>query len=370
MNATQNHGGNLLQAAEAFGLPAESLIDFSSNMNVFLQSTPHESWLSWHVEIERYPDPDAMQIKNRIAQIYGINQKNILPTAGGIEALYLAARLFTGKKVAVIEPAFSDYHRAFAWTDNRIERIVIPSDEWVVPITQLLEKHPVSDVMILGNPNNPTGVLQQRELLVEALKKAHAKNQVWIIDEAFIDFTEEGDRNSLIDELTRFSNLILIRSLTKYRRIPGLRLGFLCSSNQHWMERLRTMQPPWSINNIAQTWAREFLTHEENSKARRSLSDLSRLRDQLTSDLKSIEGFRVYPSSTNFLLIELPEPGPIASEIYRLLGQKGILIRVCDSFFGLPAGKFIRISVRTEMENRMLIKHLHEIYSQMTEEVA
>lgn len=369
MKTPQLHGGNLFEAAEEFGLSAESFIDFSSNTNVFIEDIPSGAWVRWLSQVERYPDAEAKQVQQQISAIYQINEEKLLPTAGAIEALYLSARLFCGKKVAIIEPAFSDYHRSFECTDNEIKRVVLTPDEWSLSVTDLYKKCQSSDIVVLGNPNNPTGVLQSRKHLFEVLKKARDREQTWIIDEAFIEFVKGSDDESLIKDLDILPNLILIRSLTKCRRIPGLRLGFVCSSNKHWMKRLREMQPPWSVNSIAQAWARDFLTPKEHRHCVESLQSLPLLRKSFVTDLSSIPGIRIHPSSTNYFLIELSEKLN-AAQVYRALGEKGILIRTCDSFFGIPAGKFIRVAVRRESENRLFAESLRKICMCKEEKVA
>jgi histidinol-phosphate/aromatic aminotransferase/cobyric acid decarboxylase-like protein len=127
------------------------------------------------------------------------------------------------------------------------------------------------------------------------------------------------------------------------------------------MERLRAMQPPWSINVVAQAWSAECLTPANYARLLLGLSELRRAKERFEARLSRIAGLRVYPSATNFLLVELQSLSLDAARIYRELGRRGLLVRVCDSFHGLPKGRFIRLAVRTDEENNLLAQELAAI---------
>ena len=277
-----HHGGGIAKASQEFGLPAEALLDFSANINVFAPSISSEAWERWRTEIIRYPEADAESMRQRLAAVYGVNADHILPTAGAIEGLYLAARLFTNLeggvtttlggsapfgtsltpgvvgapasrsvKVGIIEPSFSDYTRAFEATGIQPERIVLPPELWHRPVQDWAHLLEPFDVIVLGNPNNPTGGLQSRTQLCELFSRAWARPKAWIVDEAFIEFVA-GDETLLG---VPHPSLLVLRSLTKSWAIPGLRLGFVATTNPQWIEQLGLMQPPWSINAPAASWA-------------------------------------------------------------------------------------------------------------------
>src|SRR5215467_14128406 len=106
------HGGRLLEAEREFGLTRDQFIDFSSNLNVFAPAVPALEWASWSSQATRYPQADSETVCLRLAEFYGVDAEHVLPTSGASEALYLVARLFKGRKIAVIEPGFSDYGRS------------------------------------------------------------------------------------------------------------------------------------------------------------------------------------------------------------------------------------------------------------------
>jgi|GEM_PF-506649 len=349
------HGGGLRQAAERFGLPQESLVDFSSNVNVLAPAVPAADWERWMTEIYRYPEPG--DLTQRLASFFGIRAEHILPTAGAIEALYLAARLFSGCRVAVVEPSFSDYSRAFSSVPCSVERILLTPELWGSSIENWAERLEPFDVVVLGNPNNPTGSLIPLADLTALFDERWARPKRWIVDEAFIEFVIEPA--SLLSRLPDYPSLVVLRSLTKSWRIPGLRFGFAATAGP--IQELEKMQPPWSINGLVHAWAREFLGQERRPQYQTSLRMLVTLRDDFAAGLRLIPGIRVYPSAANFLLLELTDPALHADQIYAELGCRGLLVRTCDSFYGMPKGRFLRTAVRTTTENQRLIEALCEI---------
>src|SRR5271163_4529850 len=143
------HGGGLRQAVEQFGLPPDSFIDFSSNVNVLAPRVPAVDWEQWRSAIGHYPEPDPRGLAEQIAGFYHVSASHILPTAGAIEALYLSARLFEGCKVAVLEPAFSDYSRAFSSFRSTLERTLLEPDLWHSSATLWAARLEPFDVVVL-----------------------------------------------------------------------------------------------------------------------------------------------------------------------------------------------------------------------------
>jgi threonine-phosphate decarboxylase len=355
------HGGRLSEAGGEFGLSQDAFIDFSANINVLAPVVPPADWEKWRAQIARYPEPDARSLRDQLACVHRVNADQILPTGGAIEALYLAARLFAHCKIGIIEPAFSDYHRAFQAAGCGSERIALDHEMWHAPISAWEHLLDPFDAVVLGNPNNPTGALHTRKQLLAVLEKPWPRPKTWLVDEAFIEFVADHEQETLLPILSEHRSLIVLRSLTKSWRIPGLRLGFLATSSTAWMERLRTMQPPWSINAVAQAWSAECLTPANRAQLLAGLREFPKIKNRFEAGLSRIAGLRVYPSAANFLLVELLDSSLDASRIYRELGRRGLLVRVCDSFYGMPKGRFIRLAVRTEEENNLLARELAAI---------
>ena len=348
------HGGQIERARREFG--RRDFIDFSSNLNVFWPGIPALDWNALREEITQYPEPDARSLRQNLARLEDIESKWLLPPAGATEALYLAARLFAEARVAIVEPAFADYHRAFVAAGRQPVRIVLPPALWNAPAAEWSVLLADADVVVLGNPNNPTAAFQPRATLLELIGRPWARAKSWIIDEAFMEFVPDQARESLLGALASLPSVMVLRSLTKTWRIPGLRLGFLATSNAAWMARLEEMQPPWSVNAVAQAWSRTALTPNARAAMLASLSALPAVRAEFADGLAAL-GHSVFPSVANFVLVELRDAS--ASAIYRALGRRGFLVRPCDSFYGLtPPDAHLRLAVRTPAENNQLLDAL------------
>jgi threonine-phosphate decarboxylase len=362
------HGGQVSAAAREFGLAHESILDFSSNLNVLAPMVSKVEWAQWATEIIHYPEPDAETVVRRLAETYRLASEFILPTAGSIEGLYLAARLFAGCRVAIMDPSFSDYGRSFASLDCQVEHILLPRELWDSPATEWRHLLQAFDVVVLGNPNNPTGSMQPRKELQRLFEMEWSRPKHWIVDEAFMEFVADHDGETLLSMVEQFPSLIVLRSLTKSWRIPGLRAGFLATAGP--MERLRRMQPPWTVNSVVQAWAKQFLVKERHEQLLQTLRELRMVKLQFEAQLQGVQGIYVHPGAANFLLVELTAESLDAATIYQKLGRRGLLIRVGDSFRGLEKGRFIRLSVRTSSENNRLVHELSTICRELIQRAA
>ncbi len=358
------HGGRLAQAQARFGRPREAFLDFSSNLNGRAPRITPELWESWRSRALCYPQADAEAVCGRLAEVYDVPEAWLLPGAGAIEGLYLVARLFAGKRVAVIEPGFSDYARAFEAGNAVVERVVLAPETWARPITQWPVDWTRFDGVVLGNPNNPTGAFQEPAALEEMLGRAGG--QQWVVDEAFVEFVDEPGRRSLLPALGRYPSLFVLRSLTKSWGVPGLRLGFLAGACGESMDRLRALQPPWALNGVAEAWAEHFLTRPQYDGLLCGLESLGRDREVMSEGLSRVAGVRVYPSACNFLLLELAGLDPDAVE--ERLGRMGLLVRLCDSFYGMPKRRFLRVAVKSPEENARFVDALAECCAALRKE--
>jgi len=351
------HGGNLAAAAHRFNRDPNRFIDFSSNLNIWLEPALPDGKEILR-EIVRYPEVDATTLRRQLAAVYRVEPSHVLPTAGAAEALYLAMRLFAGKRVGIIEPAFSDYSRACRAAGVSFESILLSPHEWFLPVTAYEDRLEDFDVVVFGNPNNPTGHFHPRAGLIELMRRFPQK--AWVVDEAFIEFVERHEEETLLSVLREFPPLIVIGSLTKSWRVPGLRLGFLAASRREWLEKAALCQPPWSINGVAQLWAKCNLTPGGWAQMKKSLADLPGLRARFTAQLESLPEVGVHRAHANFLLLELLTAS--AAGLYDALGHEGFLVRVCDSFSGVPPDRFIRVAIRNERENHQLVRAMAKFF--------
>jgi threonine-phosphate decarboxylase len=212
---------------------------------------------------------------------------------------------------------------------------------------------PRFDAVFLCNPNNPTGRVVAKDDLLGFIKTL-VDRRVWVIvDESFIDFAPD---QSVLQEVTGCSRLLVLRSFTKFYAIPGLRIGYLAGQS-HVVEQVRRRQPSWSVNAMAQAAALAGL--RDTAYRKKSLALISEERARLRQAMNTMPNLHVFPSETNFLLVELPASAR-SSMVVERLRDAGLLIRDCSTIAGLTE-RMIRIAVRTPRENDRLLHSLKAI---------
>ncbi len=347
------HGGRLREARAKFGDLA--FLDFSVNTNAFWHPPAMLPAVPLSEAITHYPEADAHSVGTLLSDVYEVPVEQLLPTAGAIEGLYLATRLFAGKRALLLVPCFADYARACAAAGLETEtHSLLPDPPDLATFVELSQK---ADVVVLGNPNNPTGRLVSG--LDEIIAHPALAHVHWIVDEAFIEVVEGADRHSLLAKISAYSNVLVLRALTKSWSVPGLRIGFLATANVAWMAKLREMQPPWPLSGIAEAWAKAHLNRSTLSAVRKSLESLAHERERLSLALAALPGLAVLPSDANFLMVHAPAKDTAA--LADALGRKGILIRVCNDFQGISATEYFRVAVRASKENDRLVDALEGV---------
>ncbi len=348
------HGGNLRELAAASGRPADELLDFSANINPLGPPAWLRPVISRHVEtLVHYPDPSAAPLCEAAAARWGVPAACVIAGNGSTEILYAALRCLGARRAVIPVPSYIDYARAASLAGLAVHLLsMTEADKFVLDLDAVAGVCARGTVVLLGQPNNPTGQLLDRDELV-ALVRAHP--ETWfVVDEAFVDFC--GEAHSLLPALPE--NALVLRSLTKFYAVPGLRLG-LGVAAKPLAVRLREQVPPWSVNTLAQAvGVRAFA---ESAYAEATRAQVPALRETLARALDSLPGVRVYPGAANYLFAQLMDAPLDAPGLSRaLLQEHGIAIRVCDNYEGLDE-RFFRVAVRPEEENARLVDALRAV---------
>lgn len=331
----------------------EKYIDFSANINP-LGPPPalKEKWNDFYREITVYPDPFAEKLKKRIAEREEISVDSILIGNGGAELITLVARFLSGKKVVVVEPSFSEYEKACRANICEIQYHQLMGPNFELNIDELFPSLSSADALFLCNPNNPTGIQYPVSTVISIIQECEKQNCFVILDEAFYDFLVNYE--SFFPYINRFTNLIIIRSMTKMFGIPGLRLGYLVAP-QNIIAEISKSQPHWSINTIALLAGELCLQNEEFINETRSF--ISEERERLETFFKK-NNFVSTSSQVNFYLLRdsyLKEQ----NNLFEFLLLKGIIPRHTFNFPGLE-GKWLRFAIKSKEENSKLMEVLLE----------
>jgi threonine-phosphate decarboxylase len=356
----KTHGGNIHEIAQELGQRPEKIIDFSASINPLGISKRAERKLrESFAAIHHYPDSRCEALRETLAQFHGLEKDQILPGAGSTEFIYAIPRVLQITRVLIVRPAFSEYENALEnypmlnctihyFETQEEDGFEINVESLLFTLTQGY------DALYLANPGNPTGILADREGLLKILAQTEKEKTWFILDEAFIDFWEEG---SLKREVGRSSGLVILRSLTKFFSLPGLRVGYMLS-NPEVIQEFSRHQEPWTVNALAQIAGVESL--KDRGYITRTKKNTEVERHHLTQGLRSLPGLIPYPTKANYLLVQIhPSLDLTAAELRARLIPRGILIRDCSSF--QPMGPyFLRIAVRSRKENNYLLEALAE----------
>jgi threonine-phosphate decarboxylase len=351
----RHHGAHYAEAAQALGTRSDGFLDFSANINPL--GAPESALVAGtdalYGEAGRYPDLHYTELRAALAGYLGVPPDRVLPTNGGAEALFLAARTAAeeaaGKKAVVLEPTFSEYAVAARAAGFEVERVVARWPETAFQLDLALLEDALAGsrgvgLVFLCNPNNPTGDAVSRREVLSLAKRVREAGAVFVVDEAFADFAPQLSVAREVGE-----GLYVARSFTKFFAVPGLRLGCLVAQDTG---RVRAFQPSWPVNAVAAAVVIAAAADESFTEA--TLAEVALRRRELFSALGGLPGLTPYPGAANFLLVRGPEG--LAEE----LARRGVLVRGCEPFRGLGPG-FFRVAVRGAGENEQLVEELRDV---------
>lgn len=344
------HGGNLRQWAIRAGRDPERIIDFSASINPLGPPEGLRAALARGIQhLVHYPDPDCSEPLALLAQRHGVAHQQMVIGNGSTEILFALARAVAFDRAVIPVPAYIDYAATVQAAGRAVVLLPLQEDAGFELDWQTLEASlRGGELVMLGQPNNPTGRTFDPDRFRDLA--ARHPSTTFVIDEAFADFVD-GYR-SLAEPVG--SNAIVVRSLTKFYAIPGLRLGYAIAPTA-LAQQIRRQIPPWSVSVLAQHAAVAVLADADY--ARRSVAFVDGQRRGLTDRLTSIPGLYVYPSATNFLLVRLNRSDLTAPQLADRLLQDGIAIRTFGPGQYLDQ-RYFRIAVRSEAENSQLCEAL------------
>jgi len=333
---------------------AAGITDFSVNINHL--GMPERAALKLKEAIEglgRYPEIDGAGMCGYIEKRLGMPEGSVILGNGGIELIYLFARAISPKTAIVVQPTFNEYKRAFEMYGCRVNDFCAKESECFMPdLDRLAERvrRERPDAMALCSPNNPTGVEISPKDAMGFLEAAKEVGTSVLIDESFIDFSGGESFVDLIGEYPVF----LVRSMTKFYAIPGLRLGY-CIGNAGIINKMKKCKEPWSVNSLSLSIIPELFEDEEFEA--RTLEEYRNGKKAMLDALGETDGIKVYPSQTNFVLCRLKRgSGDMLNEH---LVRHGFFVRTCKDFCGLGED-YVRIAVRGAAENRALADRVRE----------
>lgn len=336
------HGGDVYRN--------KNVIDFSANCNPF--GTPEsvkKAAAEAMEEVFHYPDTDCQELREAIGTYEGIQPDCIICGNGAADLIYRLVLVMKPKKALVLAPTFAEYEQALEVIDCEVEHYELREENGFCAEENLLgaitEK---TDIVFLCNPNNPTGVLLERKVLLQVLKRCKEKNSMLVLDECFVDFVEQPEEHTIKDVLKEYPNLFLLKAFTKRYAMAGVRLGYGLSSNKELLEKIQHCGQPWAVSTVAQKAGVAAL--KEEAYVRESMQYVHAQRKKMIEKLNSL-GYQTFDSKANYIFFKGKE------DLYEACLKKGILIRDCSNYYGLKKG-YYRVAVKLQKENEKLLEVL------------
>lgn len=349
------HGGDVYSCKE-------DVLDFSSNINPLGVPESFKKALAENIqEFTKYPDIRYRALRKALGAYLDIEDADcIIPGNGAVELLYKAIQQSGKSKLVCLRPTFSEYSRAAHQKGLELLQVdAFEKDFQEAAVGKILAAADENSVVVICNPNNPTGTLLKKEQLKQLAEGLQERRALLIMDEAFMEFTPGYRVNSMMDQLESYSNLLIVKAATKFFGMPGIRLGYAVSRNKELVRAIQNSLEPWNINTAAVIAGYTVLKDEDYIQCSRAW--IEQERPFLFDELAKIKQIRIYPSGANFHLVKLLSGITDGRELKKLLLEKNILIRTTDGFEGLDQS-FVRLAVKDRRSNQHLIKSLQEIY--------
>ncbi|MFQ5737188.1 MAG: threonine-phosphate decarboxylase CobD [Thermodesulfobacteriota bacterium] len=350
------HGGDIWGASKEASKSPGEILDFSASINPLGLPPAAASAIKRSLGlVPPYPEPAATSLAGALASFHGVAPDELLAANGSTQLIHLIPEVLRPERALIVEPAFSEYRSALERAGCRADGLVLKEPDFSLDMKRLASRlRKGYGVVYIANPANPTGALIGKEALLEAARLCSSVGATLVVDEAFADFVE---RESVKREAARAGNLIVLRSMTKFYAMAGLRLGFMVSDARTVASFSRAM-PPWSVNTLAASASAAAL--KDTSYLKATSRWFASERAFLFDGLKGIPGLVPFPSEANFFLVKLPAKTLTAPELKAALLPRGILIRDLAAFRGLGP-RYFRVSVRKRRDNEVLLSALGSV---------
>ena len=355
------HGSDIEKISEYYHIDQNSITNFAGNVNPLGLSPSVKEAVAAHVDLfSSYPDRDYKSLRNTIAEYCDVPADFILPGNGSSELISLLIETRAPKRTLILGPTYSEYSRELSFSGSTQEYYHLQEKRNfcldVDDLCKTLEND--YDFLILCNPNNPTSsAIPQDDL--RKLASFCDKHDIFVmIDETYVEFAPDINEITAVPLTQEFTNLMVLRGISKFYAAPGMRLGYGITGNMDFLAKMREKQTPWSLNSLGAYAGELMFKDQEYIQKTRNL--ILSERDKLYKELKEIPTYKVYPAYANFILLKIQKPGLTSSDAFEACIKEGLMIRDCASFQCLE-GEFIRFCIMMPEDNARLLNVLKQL---------
>ena len=309
--------------------------------------------------ITQYPSGMSIECINA-GRLFNDTDENYFAVGNGAAELINCLGKILKGKMLISKTSFNEYYRCFDNTEFDVFDMSI--NDYRFDLDMINKKIEEDDIICIVNPDNPTGAFIKKEEILPLLDKAKELNKTVIFDESFIDFAEKEERYSLInnDILEKYSNLIVIKSISKSYGVPGIRLGVAVTSNLELLKKLKEKLAVWNINSYGEYFLQIATLYKKDYN--NACDKVAEERNRFIEDLRNINKLKVYDSAANYVLCKLEDID--STEVAIKLLEENIFIKDLKTKSSFKDLDYIRLCIRTEEENRNLVKELNKIINE------
>ena len=333
------------------------LIDFCYLVNPYFPNKKLVSEMQTNFERLLGEYPSGMGVNSLIAaKIFGLHASQVIVGNGAAELIKSLMERFTGR-LGMAFPTFQEY------PNRKAEKDVVPyfvtNDEFRYTAKDLMDFYEDKDIEVLTliNPDNPSGNYIRREDVLKLSEWCQKKNIRFVVDESFVDFVDEEETTTLLDAeiLKANPNLIVVKSISKSYGVPGLRLGVLASSDEELIAEMKKDVAIWNINSFAEFYLQIYEKYAKDYA--KAIEKFKQTRAAYIKDLQALSGLRVLPTQANYVLCEVTS-GVTSRKLAEDLLEENILIKDLSTKKGFDGKNYIRLAVRDEKDNAILVEAL------------
>lgn len=327
------HGSDLEKIEKIYGIKKEDIISFSANVNPLGISTKLKEGIKEHIDcITTYPDREYASLRNCIAGYCGCEAESVIVGNGSTELISLFVKIENPKKALILGPTYSEYEREISLVGGKtIYYPLKEENDFALDTADFISKLTEDiDMVIICNPNNPTGTAISSSEMRKILDACMACHIFVMVDETYVEFAEDVSKISAVGLTRTYGNIAILRGTSKFFASPGLRLGYAICSNADLISEINKRKDPWTINSIAVVAGTLMFTDKEYINKTRGL--ITSERDRMYKLFEESSRFKPYKPEGNFMLLKILEDGLTSGELFDRCIKKGLMIRDCSTF--------------------------------------
>jgi threonine-phosphate decarboxylase len=361
MKVNNIHGGDTDVISRIYGIDKADIKNFSGNVNPLgLPQSVRDAIINNPDVITGYPDVSYVELKSAISAYTGTGSENITVGNGSTELISGFIKTVCPQKAVIVSPAYSEYQKEIELVGGRVILFELAeTEDFKLNITRLKEVLADDvDLLVICNPNNPTGSYVTLDEADEILAHCENKNIYTMIDETYTEFSDEDVQISAVPLADKYPKLFITRGTSKFFSCPGLRLGYGICSNADLMDEVRRNKDPWSVNSFAELCGKTMFTDKEFEKKTKNL--ITSERNRIKGELSKWKNIKIYDTQSNFFLFKLLREDITSKQIFESLIKDGLMVRDASDFPYL-GDRFIRFCILSPEDNTLLLNRLYDI---------